>query len=114
MTSLSKRIERLEKIIKPAGAWWERLTFTERIEAWRQATERELYLDFNTGKEITLEELAAADPERWTRIVEVMNSKPLSGTYAPGELHKQARGLIPWQDGDPLPEETIRRLRDEE
>jgi hypothetical protein len=71
--SLSKRLDKLEAQIKPAGQWWERVTYGEQIEAWRLASEHGLYLDFATGRAVTLEELQTVDPVVFGRISEVEN-----------------------------------------
>jgi hypothetical protein len=33
--------------------------------------------------------------------------------HQPGHNYKNARGAIPWKEGDELPEQAIRRLRDD-
>ena len=72
---------------------------TELIrEAWgcRAAITGRITREAQTGRPITIRQITA---------IETL-AEPTPGSY------RQARGVVPWQPGDLLPEDAIRRLRD--
>jgi hypothetical protein len=77
------------------------------LDPEQEAQMREIW-----GKRVTITGIVERDPEhgRITSVKDITNISTLQEVDP--ESYRSAKGIIPWNEGDDLPEVTIRRLRD--
>lgn len=66
---INQRLNLLEaKLHRRGREWWQRQPLQAIVSAWKAHRENGLYLDYATGKGLTLAELQQADPDRAERV----------------------------------------------